>query len=186
MTTHTAGPWERESDGEVGARTHYIVADQGLVRICSLERCVGVSAARFNANARLIAASPAMHAALRLYFTDREQFERAARAALATVEGDGELCGSAKTRGLDAQSLIQAIRSAGHRPRAYSGRGMFGAHCVSVHLDSAQRLMELGPALAARFGAIPNATLDQLGRGVVAYWPLASIDEGHRLLTDDR
>lgn len=181
MTAHTAGPWERESDGEVGARTHYIVAEQGLVRICSLERCVGVSAARFNANARLIAASPTMHAALRLYFTDREQFERAAREALAAVEGDRV----AKTHGLDAQSLIQAIRSAGHRPRAYSGRGMFGAYCVSVHLDSAQRLMALGPALAARFGAIPNATLDQLGRGVVAYCPLASIDEGHRLLTDD-
>jgi hypothetical protein len=79
---------------------------------------------------------------------------------------------------------MEAIRMAGHRPRAYSGRGMLGAHCVSVHLDSPQTLLELGPALATRFGTIPRPTLDQLGMGVVAYWPLALVEPGHDLLAE--
>lgn len=35
-----------------------------------------------------------------------------------------------------AEQLKTAITQGGFKPRTYSGRGVFGVHCVGVNLDS--------------------------------------------------
>lgn len=63
MSTHTPGPWEVAPTAADG--TVRVVADQQLVRICTLTACVGVREERLLANARLLAAAPLLLLALR-------------------------------------------------------------------------------------------------------------------------
>lgn len=63
---------------------------------------------------------------------------------------------------IKAIDLCRNIRAQGFRPRSYSGRGMYGAECVGVSLDSPGDLDSEG---------LPRATQDSLGRGVILYWP---------------
>lgn len=58
-----------------------------------------------------------------------------------------------------------------NQPYAYSGRYMYGAHCVAINLDNAGELFMLGAMLAKHEvdPEIPNT--DSMGRGIVAYWP---------------
>jgi hypothetical protein len=60
---------------------------------------------------------------------------------------------------------IARLRDEGLEPRRYSGRGMFGADCIGVDVES----REDAGALKALFDLKP--TTDSMGRGVVAYWP---------------
>jgi hypothetical protein len=85
---------------------------------------------------------------------------------------------------MNTQEFVNLIASAGFRPKSYSGRGMFGARCVSVNLDTNE---------VASFGAMVFATaspeeqpfverllgkysMDSMGMGVVLYWRSMSAD----------
>ena len=85
---------------------------------------------------------------------------------------------------MESQEFVNLIASAGFRPKSYSGRGMFGARCVSVNLDKNE---------VASFGAMVCATaspeeqpfaerlvekysMDSMGMGVVLYWRSMSAD----------
>ena len=59
------------------------------------------------------------------------------------------------------KQLIATLEEEQLKPRSYSGRGMYGAHCVGAYID----------------GYLGNYTLpqgwrsDNLGRGTIVYWP---------------
>lgn len=61
-----------------------------------------------------------------------------------------------------AHDLIDIIREAGHEPQSYSGRGMYGAYCVGVSLDS-----------ISESDGIPlsGSRTDSMGKGIIVYWP---------------
>ncbi len=63
--------------------------------------------------------------------------------------------------------LISLLRDKGYKPYAYSGRMMFGKKCVAVNLDSYADTWEL--ALATVWMDRPKT--DNMGIGIVAYWP---------------
>lgn len=71
------------------------------------------------------------------------------------------------------KGLIEALESYGYDPQSYSGRGMYGKECVSVHdgsiWDIAKDLFSEGEDGA--FNSLPEPRQDQLGLGVVLYWP---------------
>lgn len=82
---------------------------------------------------------------------------------------------------MDTNELIEAIEDAGYTPSSYSGRGMFGARCVSVVLQSGHSAARFGLTLGARLGA-DAASLrpeeDSLGTGTVVYFPREEWPEG--------
>ena len=63
------------------------------------------------------------------------------------------------------EQLIEALEGAGFEPRSYSGRGMYGAECVAAKGDE----FAITEALAGQGFGRPLA--DQLGKGVIVYWP---------------
>lgn len=64
-----------------------------------------------------------------------------------------------------AQEAVRKLREEGLEPFAYAGRGMYGAECVAVEVDSREDAGDL----KAIVGVMPKT--DSLGRNVVAYWP---------------
>ena len=52
-------------------------------------------------------------------------------------------------------------------PKPYSGRGMFGKQCVSIHSDGSQ----WGEACFREIRGLPSYHSDSLGKGYVYYWP---------------
>jgi hypothetical protein len=76
-----------------------------------------------------------------------------------------------------AEQLKAAITQGGFKPRTYSGRGMFGVHCVGVNLDSSGELLSLGVALGKAGVDVGTPLLDSMGLGVVAYWPAIQVSE---------
>jgi hypothetical protein len=74
---------------------------------------------------------------------------------------------------MDANKLYQSLHAAGYNPCAYSGRGMYGVECVAIYLDDASELLEVGASVK---GAGKPHT-DNLGKGIVAYWPEALMSE---------
>lgn len=94
---HTPGPWRAHDDGFV------TTDDDAAVRICEVDREGADDPATATADARLIAAAPAMYEALRELLevsvnmgrpvdpaewrAKKTEAERGARAALALVEG---------------------------------------------------------------------------------------------------
>ncbi len=75
----------------------------------------------------------------------------------------------------ETRALIDALDECGYEPKSYSGRGMFGKCCVSVSGDNldawdvARSLFE--ETWDGAFARLPNPHQDQLGRGIVLYWP---------------
>lgn len=69
--------------------------------------------------------------------------------------------------------------------RTYSGRGMNGRVCLGTELESANQLFELGfeMAKALYFDRDPSGSItpvphiDSMGRGVIAYWSAALVEE---------
>ena len=49
---------------------------------------------------------------------------------------------------------------------SYSGRGMFGATCYSIYCNDHIACIEEASARGLR-----NACYDQMGKGMVVYWP---------------
>jgi hypothetical protein len=74
------------------------------------------------------------------------------------------------------------IEDMGYRTTKYSGRGMYGEHCLGVDLDRNQSVFELIADLIksdarnhpAAFAALIRALrIDDLGLGTIAYFPTA-------------
>ena len=53
----------------------------------------------------------------------------------------------------------------------YSGRGMFGGTCVGVSCDDASECIEEAALVGLR-----GACTDQLGKGMIVYWPRIQAD----------
>ncbi len=77
---------------------------------------------------------------------------------------------------MDFEMLCRLIKDAGGEPHSYSGRGMYGKQCVGVSLDKsvshflADMLDSLDdPAYCGWL--LREAQQDQMGRGIVVYWP---------------
>ena len=70
--------------------------------------------------------------------------------------------------------IINVIERAGFEPRSYSGRGMYGKTCLGVDLPGASKLVKLAGVL--------EPVLDQMGMGIIAYWPSipAPVEEPYR------
>jgi hypothetical protein len=75
-------------------------------------------------------------------------------------------------------TVFEALVEAGFKPRSYSGRCMYGDHCVSVSLDDDTDLLKVGCALGPDFLHEPVQT-DSMGRGIVVYWPQQKWQEAY-------
>lgn len=77
-------------------------------------------------------------------------------------------------------TLTDAVGMSGGEVRSYSGRGMYGAQCLAITVDSmtndAEFLMTLALDVADSDGDLARTLADgvrsdSLGRGTVYYWP---------------
>ena len=66
-----------------------------------------------------------------------------------------------------SKQFIEDLEDAGYEPKSYSGRGMFGKICVSVHDASA---WEVARTLESDMD-VPEPREDALGLGNILYWP---------------
>lgn len=80
------------------------------------------------------------------------------------------------------EQMIEALRDCRLRPRAYSGRGMYGRYCVGVTTDGP---FEVGVTLGAHFclngiapDEIPGPSTDSMGQSTILYWPGLKWPEG--------
>ena len=79
---------------------------------------------------------------------------------------------------MNTQYLTALLEDAGYDPQPYSGRGMFGKQCVSVRSDE-RLLMVLSDIVGCIEDKMQSAELlrraetDQMGTGIVVYWPSA-------------
>lgn len=76
------------------------------------------------------------------------------------------------------EKFIEALQDAGYDPKSYSGRGMYGKCCVSVSDNESTRnlVWDIAKELFnerwdGEFDNIPEPRQDQLGLGIVLYWP---------------
>jgi hypothetical protein len=76
---------------------------------------------------------------------------------------------------MTTNELISALEEAGYEWRSYSGRGMCGEECVGVPLDGDSDLWKLARDLAEI--DVGQPTTDNMGRGLIAYWPRFKITE---------
>ena len=68
--------------------------------------------------------------------------------------------------------LIRVLETNGFEVRSYSGRGMYGAKCVGCALDSVSDIFQLGIVAGdAGLDGLPSPQVDNLGLGVICYWP---------------
>ena len=70
--------------------------------------------------------------------------------------------------------LVEALEDLGYTDQirtTYSGRGVYGKHCVGIELDSVQQLWDLSRDLAVKGEEVPAPRTDNLGLGIIAYWP---------------
>lgn len=81
---------------------------------------------------------------------------------------------------MDAHRLTEIIEGAGYVVRPYSGRGMCGKECVSFKDDERETdiiasLIENCDDVEEAADLVRTCRNDQLGRGVVYYWPKCPI-----------
>jgi hypothetical protein len=78
--------------------------------------------------------------------------------------------------------IVDAFETAGYEPRSYSGRAMYGAHCLGVECDNGAGLMaELAVSIAEQASDpaevaeimqhLTSPRGDSMGRGSILYWP---------------
>jgi hypothetical protein len=92
---------------------------------------------------------------------------------------------------MDAAKLVGLLEDANHKPRSYSGRGMFGKECVSVSLDRHTDVSEFfADVLEVLCDSKEYETIyefirlmretrtDGMGLGIVVYWPGIEWTEG--------
>ena len=84
----------------------------------------------------------------------------------------------------DSKKLIDALEDAYiGSVRSYSGRGMFGKSCVAISGDEDVSEWNVAKHLFSEeydgaFDRLPAPHHDQLGRGIVLYWPTYPWPEG--------
>lgn len=72
---------------------------------------------------------------------------------------------------MDNEQLITLLKRLDQQPRSYSGRGMYERQCVGIVVDSDDDLWNLAQQLGAESVVIEPPRIDQMGRGIIAYWP---------------
>lgn len=70
----------------------------------------------------------------------------------------------------ETEALIEALEEGGFEPHSYSGRGMYGKCCVSVHDVSPWEVARELFSESHDF-VIPEPRQDAMGLGIVLYWP---------------
>jgi len=81
---------------------------------------------------------------------------------------------------LTVEQVMEAIKDAGLEPREYSGRNMYGKHCLGV--DTARDMLGDAVTIAVNLmedGAEPRdvknwgegTQYDSMGPGMILYWP---------------
>ena len=81
-----------------------------------------------------------------------------------------------------------ANNSEGEAYFGYSGRGMYGAECVGITLDSTTHLVRLGGLIREAFEndeidvhlydeLTENGSLDDMGRSIIIYWRGVNCDD---------
>lgn len=75
--------------------------------------------------------------------------------------------------------IIDVCRGLGYRAEPYSGRGMFGKHCISVTLPDDNEIFRLGSGLRTYGyeGTLPHLKTDGMAGEIVAYWPEVEVEE---------
>jgi hypothetical protein len=76
---------------------------------------------------------------------------------------------------MQSEELIDRLTSMGLSPRAYSGRHMFGKHCVAAVLPDLRDVALLGRELR------PGLEIDDFVREYIVYWPQATLPDTHKL-----
>jgi hypothetical protein len=73
----------------------------------------------------------------------------------------------------DKKSMLQIeLEKAGIKPRAYSGRHMYGEYCLAVDVDSIGELAQWGlPKVADFMRDMTIMKSDSMGLGFVVYFP---------------
>ena len=75
----------------------------------------------------------------------------------------------------EVNRFIELLQEAGFDPTSYSGRGMYGKLCVSVQGDDVSAWDVARALWFNNFDDedldIPEPRQDQLGLGIVLYWP---------------
>lgn len=84
--------------------------------------------------------------------------------------------------------LIEALESEGYDPSSYSGRGMYGKSCVAVRNVTVWEIAKtlFTEEYDGEFDDLPEPQQDQLGRGIVLYWPSYAWPEDKTLSGEDR
>jgi hypothetical protein len=63
---------------------------------------------------------------------------------------------------------------------AYSGRGMFGRRCLGINFDSIAEAFKFALSIGAVDGDLADCLdaprFDDMGRGIVIYWPSIEFD----------
>ena len=82
---------------------------------------------------------------------------------------------------MHAQDLYNALKEAydigliESAPRSYSGRAMYGSHCIGIDLPDANDIFKVGFEVGQLFGdkdvSIPRCRTDAMGLGIILYWP---------------
>jgi hypothetical protein len=72
---------------------------------------------------------------------------------------------------MDSGELVNLLKRLDQQPRSYSGRGMYERQCVGIVVDSDDDLWNLAQQLGAESVVIESPRIDQMGRGIIAYWP---------------
>lgn len=93
---------------------------------------------------------------------------------------DAEKAARAAKRLSNSKLFIELLYDAGYEPVSYSGRGMYGKSCVSVHSDErgTEFLWNLSEAINTDervtdtpYLQVSSPSSDSLGLGMVYYWP---------------
>lgn len=87
----------------------------------------------------------------------------------------------------DLKSLADRIDNAS-ATATYSGRGMYGATCAAINLDSTGDLVALGIAATAVLDepeVLASPSIDSMGYGIVAYWRNIEVIEVPEGLDED-
>lgn len=77
---------------------------------------------------------------------------------------------------METSEFIEILEAAGYKPFSYSGRYMFGKQCVAIPLDNMGGLFKLLLTIGRLseeqdHNKLSNLRTDELGRGLVIYWP---------------
>lgn len=84
----------------------------------------------------------------------------------------------------EVKTLIDALREGGWDADSYSGRFMYGIRCVSVRTGEEEvSAWEIARHLFSeeydgQFSSLPEPKQDQMGLGIVLYWPSYQWPEG--------